>query len=93
MIVLIASAFSAFAYVGFDYFLIKILGVQFNNDPSKANEILSFVALGTAVATIVGGYISKRFFPLAFFCAGRRSSVEWAHDASSRVLMNTFYGF
>ena len=60
VIVLIASAFSAFSYVGFEYFIIKILEVQFSKDPSSANRILTGVALGSALAIIIGGYIAKR---------------------------------
>ena len=58
--VLLSSSFAAFAFVGFDYFLMKILSVQFQKDPTNANETLSGVALGVALSIIVGGYISKR---------------------------------
>ena len=60
VLVLLSSSFAAFAFVGFDYFLMKILSVQFQKDPTNANETLSGVALGVALSIIVGGYISKR---------------------------------
>jgi nitrate/nitrite transporter NarK len=47
--------------VGFDYFLIKVLDVQFQKSASEANVIFSGVSLGAAVAVVVGGYVSKRF--------------------------------
>ena len=60
VLILVASALSAFSLFGFDYFLIKILGAQFQKDPQSANQILSGVSMGAACAIVISGYVSKR---------------------------------
>ena len=61
VLLLVGSSFGAFAYIGLEYFLIKILVIQFQKDLSSANEILTGVSFGSACAMLLGGYVSKRF--------------------------------
>ena len=79
MLILVASSFSSIAFVGFDFFLIKILGVQFQKGFSAANEILGGVALGAATAIVIGGYISKRFV----------NFIASAHKTCATIIVTT----